>query len=176
MLLINCSNRERNCFKVLNDIKRDEDSLISLANKDIKFCLGCDKCIDTIKKHCVIDDYITNNVYEEMLKENDIVIATPMYMSNINAILKNLLDRMNPFYHHSKLFENKKIYLILIGQASKEENEEEIANIIRYFEGLSEWLFQEFEFLDYFKGYNNLDEDENYEIKINAIKEKLYLF
>lgn len=174
MLLINCSNREKNCFKVLNDIKRDNDKLISLSNKEMKFCLGCDGCVNSLDKHCVLNDYITNNVYSEMINENEIVIATPMYMSNINAILKNLIDRMNPFYHHPDLFKEKNVYLILVGQASKEENEEEIGNIIKYFEGLSEWLFQDFEFLDYFKGYNDFNDELDYENKINVIKAKLY--
>ena len=172
MLLINCSNRENNCFKVLNDIKREEDKLISLSNKNMKFCLGCASCSDPLPKYCVLDDYITNNVYEEIIKAKDIVLATPMYISNVNAILKNLLDRMNPFYHHS-LLKNKKIYLIMTGGSSKEDNEEEIEAIIKYFEGISEWLYFEFEFLDYFEGYENLDEDSNYEYKINEIKSKL---
>jgi multimeric flavodoxin WrbA len=129
MLLINCSNREKNSFKVLNDIKSEEDVLISLSNKDMKFCLGCDSCQDELEKHCVLNDYITNEVYPEMLKADKIVLATPLYMSNVNGILKNLLDRMNPFYHHSDLFEGKKVYLVLIGQASEEVNQEEIGKI-----------------------------------------------
>ena len=172
MLLINCSNRERNCFKVLNDIKRDNDILISLSNKDIKFCLGCGSCSNRLPKHCVLDDYITNNVYEEIIKNDDIVIASPMYMSNVNAIMKNLLDRMNPFYHHG-LLRNKKIYLILTGGTSKEDNAKEIDAIIKYFEGISEWLYFDFEFLDYFEGYEDLLGDEDYENKINEIKSKL---
>ena len=64
MLLINCSNREKNCYKVLNDIKIDGDKLISLANKKMDFCLGCDKCSNNIEKYCVLEDYITNNVYK----------------------------------------------------------------------------------------------------------------
>lgn len=172
MLLINCSNREKNCFKVLNDIKKDNDNLISLSNKDIKFCLGCGSCSKKLLKHCVLDDYITNTLYEEIIKNDDIVIASPMYMSNINAILKNLLDRMNPFYHHN-LLNNKNIYLIITGGASKEDNIEEINSIINYFKGISEWLYFKFEFLDYFEGYDNLLDDSNYDNKINNIKIKL---
>ena len=37
MLLINCSNREKNCYKILNDIKNDNDTLLSLSNTSIKF-------------------------------------------------------------------------------------------------------------------------------------------
>ena len=47
-----------------------------------------------------------------------------MYMSNINGIAKNLLDRMNPFYNH-ELLKEKKIYLIMTGYVSKEEKKEE---------------------------------------------------
>ena len=172
MLLINCSNRERNCFKVLNDIKKDDDKLISLSNKDMKFCLGCGSCSDILPKHCVLDDFITNNVYEEIINSKDIVIASPMYMSNINAIMKNLFDRMNPFYHHG-LLKDKKIYLILTGGTSKEDNAEEIDAIIDYFDGISKWLYFDFEFLDYFEGYEDLLGDSNYESKINTIKKKL---
>ena len=172
MLLINCSNRERNCFQILNDIKDDEDSLLSLANKKMSFCLGCNKCSDKLEKYCVLQDYITEDVYEKIIAEKDIVIASPMYMSNINGILKNLIDRMNPFYHH-QLLKDKNIYLILTGQASKEDNEEEIENIIRYFEGISEWLYFNFEFLEYFKGYNDLSDEIDYNKKINEIKIKL---
>ena len=170
MLLINCSNREKNCFKVLNDIKKENDTLISLANKKMDFCLGCNSCDARLEKYCVLNDYITNNVYEEMIKEKDIIIATPLYMSNINAILKNLLDRMNPFYKH-QLLKDKNIYLVITGQGSKEGNKEEIEGIINYFEGISEWLYFNFEFLDYFQGYEQID-DSDYENKIEAIKLK----
>ena len=44
----------------------------------------------------------------------------------------------------------KKIYLILTGQGTYEDNEEEITSIINYFKGISEWLNFEFEFLYYF--------------------------
>lgn len=171
MLLINCSNREKNCFKILNDIKTSNDKLISLSGKDMKFCLGCGACHENLEKHCVLNDFITNYLYDEIINANDIVIASPMYMSNINAIFKNLLDRLNPFYQHNFL-NGKSIYLIMTGGSSNEDNEEEINGVIKYFEGISEWMHFNFEFLDYFEGYNSLDET-TYENKINAIKEKL---
>lgn len=171
MLLINCSNRERNCYKVLSDIKSDNDKLISLSNKDMKFCLGCNSCKDSLLKHCVLDDFITNNIYEEIIKEKDIVIASPMYISNINGILKNLIDRFTPFYYH-ELLKDKRIYLIMTGQASKEDNKEEINGIISYFKGISEWLYFDFIFLDYFEGFDKL-EDLDYDKKIEEIKSKL---
>ena len=67
----------------------------------------------------------------------------------------------------------KNIYLILTGQASKENNEEEISSIIKYFEGISEWLYFNFEFLEYFKGYDDLNDEVNYNKKIELLKLKL---
>ncbi|MBQ4263294.1 MAG: flavodoxin family protein [Bacilli bacterium] len=172
MLLINCSNREVNCYKILNDIKSDSDKLISLANKKMDFCLGCERCQDNLERHCVLNDFITNNVYEEIIKANDILLASPMYMSNINGILKNLIDRFNPLYNH-ELLKGKKFYLILTGYATKEDNEEEINGIIEYFKGISEWLYIEFEFLDYFRESNDQNTREENDKKIKFIKEKL---
>lgn len=173
MLFINCSNRERNCFNILKCLKRDEDKLISLSNKIMSFCLGCERCQEDLEKRCVLNDYITNNVYEEIINENTIVMASPMYMSNINGICKNLLDRLNPFYNH-KLLEGKKIYLIMSGYATKEENETEINSIIDYFNSIREYLYFDFEFLDYFVDSDDPIIKKENEDKLNNIKEKLF--
>ena len=167
MLLINCSNREENCYKILNDIKSDNDKLLSLSGKKMDFCLGCNKCQNNLNNYCVLDDYITENVYKEIIAEDNIVLASPMYMSNINAILKNLLDRFLPFYIH-KTLTNKTFYLIMTGQGSKEINEEEIDNVINYFEGISEWVSFKFAFLDYFE-----DNSDSYNTQIESINNKL---
>ncbi len=169
MLLINCSNRERNCYKILNDIKNDNDKLISLSHKKMDFCLGCESCQKDLEKYCVLDDYITNNVYQEIISENSIILASPMYMSNINGILKNLLDRFNPLYNH-ELLKGKKIYLIMTGYATKEENEEEIKGIINYFNGIKEYFYFDFEFLDYFVDSDNQEVIEENNKKIERIK------
>lgn len=171
MLLINCSNREKNNYRILNDIKTDNDKLISLTHKKMDFCLGCESCQKNLEKFCVLNDYITNNVYEEIINEDNIIFASPMYMSNINAILKNLLDRLNPFYNH-KLLKNKKIYLILTGYATKKDNEEEIDSIIKYFKGMSEYLYFDFEFLDYFVDSDNPEVIEENNKKIESIKQR----
>lgn len=167
MLLINCSNREENCYKILNNIKKDTDKLISLSNKKMDFCLGCNKCEEKLDNYCIINDYITENVYQEIINAKDIVLASPLYMSNINGILKNLIDRLLPFYKHH-LLKDKTIYLILTGNGTKECNKEEIEGIISYFNGISEWVDFSFTFLDYFE-----DNNSNYNNQIESIKKNL---
>ncbi len=177
-LLINGSNREKNCFNILKAIQKKDDEFVSLARQNINFCLGCNACVRRLDNLCVLSDYITTNVYEKILVSEKIVLASPLYMSQISGLLKNLIDRLNPFYNH-QLLKDKTIYLILVGQGSYEDNEEEINCIIKWLSGVSEWFSFSFEFLEYFCSgdiNNNNDvikNDVSYSNKIEKIKEKL---
>lgn len=141
-LYINGSNRNKNCYKILNDLKEDDDKLISLSEKNIKYCLGCSSCINELENFCVINDDM-QELYINMIKADKIIIASPIYMNHITGILKNVIDRLNPFSNHGNL-KDKKIYLITIGQIDEEENREVADTIKEYFEDISE--FMEFEF------------------------------
>lgn len=177
-LFINASSRKKNCYMLLKDLMDKDDELVSLADEDIKFCLGCNSCIKSLEKHCVLNDYITNNLYDKILKSGKIVIASPLYMSSISGLLKNLLDRLYPFYNHS-LFKGQDIYLILTGHGTKEENEEEINGIVKYFEGISEWMNFKFHFLDYIRTSDPKEDKDikcavkNYDDIIENIKQEI---
>lgn len=145
-LYINGSNRNKNCYKVLKDLKTENDKLISLADKSINFCLGCSSCMNNLESYCIIEDDDMQEIYKEMLNAEKIVIASPIYMNHITGILKNVIDRLNPFSCHGNL-KGKKIYLITIGQMDEEENKEIADTIKKYFEGISEFMEFEFHFV-----------------------------
>ncbi len=144
-LYINGSNRNKNCFKVLSDLKSEDDKIISLADKNINYCRGCSSCIKELENFCVIKDDM-QEIYENMIKSDKIIIASPIYMNHITGILKNVIDRLNPFSCHGNL-NGKKVYLITIGQMSEEENEEIAFSIKQYFESISEFMEFEFKFV-----------------------------
>jgi len=178
MLFINGSNREKNCFNILCDLKEDTDKIISLSKKDIKFCLGCNFCKNKLENYCVLNDFITTKLYKNIESSDKIILTSPLYMSNITGLLKNMIDRLNPFYHHN-LLDSKKIYLILTGQGTYEDNKEEITSIIDYFKGISEWLNFDFEFLHYFTSGDLFEMDDvrkansDYNKIINNIKNEI---
>ena len=93
VLYINGSNRKGNCSKILNDLKNKDDKLIELSDKSINYCLGCNACMNELKEYCVIDDDM-QEIYEEILKVDKIVIASPIYMNHITGLLKNVIDRL----------------------------------------------------------------------------------
>lgn len=167
-LYINGSNRNKNCYRILNDVKTENDKLISLADKSINYCLGCNSCRNNLENYCIIEDDMLD-IYEYMLKADKIIIASPIYMNHITGILKNVIDRWNPFSYRGNL-KGKDIYLITIGQMSEQENKD-IANTIKeYFEGISEFMEFRFHFIrnltagdietvdDVSKMYKNYDE------------------
>lgn len=177
-LYINGSNREKNCYTILQDIMEKNDKLISLARKDINYCLGCNACMKELEEHCVIKDDM-QEIYEEILRTDKIVIATPIYMNHITGILKNVIDRFNPFSWHDDLLKGKTIYLITVGQMSEEENEEIATNIKEYFEIIGEFMGFKTVFLKNFTSGDVATIDDvtkmydNYEETIKELKERI---
>lgn len=177
-LFINGSSRKWNCSKILNDLKGKDDKLIELSDKSINYCLGCNACIAELEGHCIIEDDMPE-IYEEILNTYKIVIATPIYMNHITGLLKNVIDRFNPFSWHDELLKGKTIYLITVGQMNEEENEEIARNIKEYFESIGEFMGFETVFLKNFTSgdIETIDDVtkmyDNYEEIIKVLKEKI---
>lgn len=178
-LYINGSNRTQNCYQILSDLKEEKDILFSLADKSINYCLGCSSCVNGLENFCVIEDDM-QELYHHMIRAEKIVIATPIYMNHITGILKNVIDRWNPFGSHEELLKGKTIYLITVGQMSEEENQEIAENIKTYFEGLGEFMGFEVVFLRNFSSGDVETVDDvkreysDYRTIINNLKEKIY--
>lgn len=174
-LFINASNREKNCFRILKDlINMEEDSFISLSGKNIEYCKGCSKCSSNLENYCVIKDNM-REIYSNMVKADKIIIASPIYMNFINGLLKNLVDRFNPYFAHPELLKNKEIYLILIGQMSEEENKDVIKMITDYFKSLTEFMEFTFHFLGYISSgiIEEIDDIEKNNANYKEIIEKI---
>lgn len=81
--------------------------LITLHDKEIKFCIGCLNCQKTGK--CVIKDDAPA-IVEKMHDADVLVLATPIYYYEMSGQLKTLLDRANPLYGGDYRF--KDVYML----------------------------------------------------------------
>lgn len=71
--------------------------LINLYDCDIRPCLGCLTDEQTSCRYpCVIDDDM-KWIYDEILKADGIIIATPVYWYNVSGPVKNFIDRLTAF-------------------------------------------------------------------------------
>ena len=70
-----------------------EVELVSLRDKEIRFCVGCLACQKT--QRCFMHDD-ADAIREKMLHADVLVFATPIYYYEMSGILKTMLDRANP--------------------------------------------------------------------------------
>lgn len=174
-LYISASNRKGNCYKIMQDLKTEEDKEIALAGKNIQYCLGCCKCSEKLETYCVLQDDM-KEIYDNIVKANKIIIITPIYMNHITGILKNVIDRFNPYMSHPEMLEGKTVYVITVGQIEEKENEEIANNIKAYFESVGDFMKFQAVFL---RNFSSGEEDdvtknyENYKEMIETIKKKI---
>lgn len=81
--------------------------LITLHDKEIRFCIGCLSCQKTGK--CVFKDDAPA-IVEKMHDADVLAFTTPIYYYEMSGQLKTLLDRANPLYGGDYRF--KDIYML----------------------------------------------------------------
>ncbi len=85
----------------------NEVELITLRDKNLKFCQGCLACVDTHR--CVIRDDAPG-ITEKMHDADVIVWATPIYYYEMSGQMKTMIDRGNPLFGSDYRF--KEIYML----------------------------------------------------------------
>lgn len=85
--------------------------IYNLASLDIKGCDACHRCQE--HGHCIIDDDM-QELYQEMETADAIVLGSPVYMWQMTAQTKLLIDRMTAFLKpdFSSRLDNKKLILV----------------------------------------------------------------
>ena len=178
-LYISGSNRKHNSYNFLKRIKNGDDILISLDELNIKHCLGCNACQVNEANNCVLNDDM-QKIYDLIEKCDKIIIMSPIYMNFITGILKNVIDRFNPYCASEKLH-GKKIMLLTVGQMEESEQQEVVDKIEDYFKSITEFLYFDFEYLYNFTSgdileiddINKMYKEDQLEEIIKNIKEKI---
>ncbi|WP_066504087.1 flavodoxin family protein [Abyssisolibacter fermentans] len=95
-------------MKQLGEVEFEE---IFLNNIDLNYCISCHSCIIKGEQYCP-DRHVVDNFEEKMLNADAIIIATPVYMLNVPASVKNFIDHYSYLLHRPKLF-NKNVLVIV---------------------------------------------------------------
>lgn len=118
VLGISGSPRKGNSETLLNAVLSSlhdecEVDRIILSESNLEYCKGCLECAET-HKCCTRDDMdIFRN---KLISADTIILITPVYWDDVPAILKNLIDRTNPF---SRQLGGKRIYIVVCGMADE---------------------------------------------------------
>ncbi len=172
ILLISGSPRKGNTDFVLDKIFAGisgDKEIIYLKDKNIKHCCGCLNC-DT-NKTCLINDDM-QAIYKKMLDADIFIIGTPNYFDNVPGLLKDFIDRTNPFYETDKL-KGKKLIAIVVGGGGKANSKRICSQALKYFADchqldlVDSFIFQALQVGELSKNKVNLEKIDEF---INKIK------
>lgn len=70
---------------------------VNLYKKNILMCRGCSNCNTIFPGEYPIKDDMTQDLYLDFIYSDIVVLATPVYFGNVNAAMKNFIERPYPF-------------------------------------------------------------------------------
>ncbi len=76
---------------------------VNLARLGLKTCLGCRACFDLGEEKCPLKDDLLP-LRDRLLAADGYVIASPVYVEDVNGVMKNWIDRMAFVSHRPLLF------------------------------------------------------------------------
>ncbi|MAG22353.1 MAG: hypothetical protein CL943_03570 [Candidatus Diapherotrites archaeon] len=120
IIAISGSSREGNTDAILKRIldgARENGAsieLVRLRERNIELCDGCSSCEKT--HHCHLLDEM-QSVYKKVFDADVVVLGSPNYFNNVSALMKNFMDRFNPYWEDARL-KNKKAVAVCVGGQS----------------------------------------------------------
>lgn len=70
----------------------NEVEYMNLFEKNIGYCKGCRKCLET--RECVFKSDDMQEITRKVKEADLIILAAPVYWANVPAVVKNLFDRL----------------------------------------------------------------------------------
>ncbi|MFQ5810788.1 MAG: flavodoxin family protein [Armatimonadota bacterium] len=92
-----------------------ESRVFALAEKRVEPCRACHACGKGVE-WCIIDDDMTEGLYEDFVWADAIVFGTPVYMGGMSAQLKAVIDRTRPLWIRDNALQNKFASAIAVGE------------------------------------------------------------
>lgn len=80
-----------------------ETERVHLSRLTLKTCLGCRACFDLGEEKCPLHDELLA-LRDRLLAADGYVIASPVYVEDVNGVMKNWIDRMAFTSHRPALF------------------------------------------------------------------------
>ncbi len=70
-----------------------ETELVQLAGETVRGCRACGTCFKNKDARCIWDDDIANDCIAKMVAADGIILASPVYFSDVTAEMKALIER-----------------------------------------------------------------------------------
>jgi multimeric flavodoxin WrbA len=94
-----------------------ETETLHLAQADIGLCRGCRSCFDKGESTCPLHDDILS-IKEKMRAADGLLLAGPVYVNDVNAVMKNWIDRLAHVCHRPEFAGKTALLLATTGATS----------------------------------------------------------
>ena len=88
-----------------------------LGQQNLQFCRGCRICYDRGEEHCPVKDDLLA-VKAKMLAADGLLLTSPVYVDDVSALIKNLIDRLCHVCHRPQ-FAGKVAYVVATTGSSR---------------------------------------------------------
>ena len=81
--------------KVFEELNKEgiETELVQLAGQKVRGCTACFKCFENQDRLCAVKNDFINECIAKMDEADGIVLASPVYFTDVSAEMKALIDR-----------------------------------------------------------------------------------
>ena len=84
---------------------------VFLSHSSIRQCRGCRVCFNRGERYCPLEDDI-GDIKKKMLEADGLVITSPVYVNDVNGVVKNWIDRL-AYVCHRPEFAGKCAYIVV---------------------------------------------------------------
>lgn len=137
ILAINGSHRKgKNTAALLNIVLEQaatmgaKTELLELTDFSIKYCVSCNKCLR--KPQCSIADDDMVSLGEKLMEADGILLGSPVYFTNVTALMKNFMDRSR-YLHMTKNVLAGKVGAAITNAGLRHGGQETTLRIMEYF-------------------------------------------
>ncbi len=110
----NTLNVTKEFEKELHKLGKFDFEYLFLDELDMKICIGCHNCLFKGEDKC---PYYKEQkmIIDKMLKADGIILASPVYVMNVTALMKNFIDRICYICHRPALFRQDIMTIVTTG-------------------------------------------------------------
>ncbi|MFC2021037.1 flavodoxin family protein [Chloroflexota bacterium] len=117
ILAICGSPKKGNCYSVLNSIQENypeiDYKILMLNEVNLERCKGCYVCVLRGEEYCPLKDD-RDMIIQEISDTDGIILASPVHVNHISALMKQFIDRLGFLAHRPRFFD-KYVMVMAIG-------------------------------------------------------------
>ena len=167
ILAICGSPKKGNCYSILNSIQENypdiDYKLLMLNEVNLEKCRGCYVCIARGEELCPLkDDW--DMIIEEISAADGIILASPVHVNHISALMKQFIDRLGFLAHRPRFFDKYVMVMAIGGGFGADKANEYMSGMFSVF-GLNVVSSLEL----YIASKTERDSPYNHEKTINAV-------